>query len=322
MQWRDLKAHLLEIGTTRLSGVSADEYIAESTAGPGAGGKGAIFFSMGTHRVKLALNPTSPIEIVHRGGGIADLYFDSSMRSGRLLQPGLHCPEQAFITVTERCVFHCRYCQVPNHPGHRKSIEEIISLIESVRHRVKAIAITSGVLKNIEEEEVYVLEVVRNILQFNLPIGVSIYPTEQTPDRLHSLGVVEVKFNIEAATPRIFGSMCPDLDYDLIWGVLERSVKLFGKGRVFSNVIIGLGETDLEMEQCIKRLTSRGILPVLRPLNPVADLAGTPRPSAERLKKIFSVHQRALQDTGLDTRQALTMCTNCAGCDLVPWRDE
>jgi biotin synthase-related radical SAM superfamily protein len=166
-----------------------------------------------------------------------------------------------------------------------------------------------------------VLDVVDALLRFDLPIGVSIYPTEETPDRLRALGVAEVKFNIEAATARLFAEMCPDLDYDLIWGVLEKSVALFGKNRVFSNLIIGLGETDADLEQCILRLTRRGIIPVLRPLNPVADLSNRERPSPARLRKIFAVHTAALEGAGLDAKEALTMCTACTGCDLVPGRD-
>ena len=194
-------------------------------------------------------------------------------------------------------------------------------MVESVRHRISAISITSGVLETIEEEESYVLDVIKHLLIYDLPIGVSIYPTDQTPERLKALGVIEVKFNIEAATPAIFVKQCPGLDYERLWRVLDHSVELFGKGRVFSNVIIGLGETDGEMESCIRRLTSHGIIPVLRPLNPVAELAGTPRPTAERLKKIFSIHERELKNAGLDPKEALTMCSNCAGCDLVPGRD-
>ena len=57
------------------------------------------------------------------------------------------------------------------------------------------------------------------------------------------------------------------------------------KNRVFSNVIIGLGETDAELEACIRKLTSHGVIPVLRPLNPVAGLTGFARPTAERLNK-------------------------------------
>jgi biotin synthase-related radical SAM superfamily protein len=205
--------------------------------------------------------------------------------------------------------------------GRRKTIEEIRGMVESVRHRIGAISITSGVLESIEEEESYVLEVVKHLSVYDLPIGVSIYPTDQTPDRLRALGVAEVKFNLEAATPGLFAMMCPGLDYDLLWQVLDRSVQLFGKNRVFSNVIVGLGETDAELETCIQNLTSLGVIPVLRPLNPVAVLAGIPRPSAERLKTIFILHERSLAAAGLDPRLAVTMCTNCTGCDLVPGRD-
>lgn len=321
MRWHDVKAELLSAGPARLTGQPAEDFITRSAAGPGAGGEGSVFFSMGGHRVRLALDALGEVEIVHRGGGVADLFLGGLQVPGRLERPGLHCPRQAYITVTGSCTFRCLYCPVPSLGGQRKSIPEIVRMVESVRDRVDAISLTSGVQTGIGEEEAYVLDVVAALRRFDLPIGVSIYPTEQTPDRLFALGVAEVKFNIEAATPRIFAAMCPGLDYDLIWGVLERSVALFGRGRVFSNVIIGLGETDAEMGQCIRRLTRRGIIPVLRPLNPVAALSNRERPSAERLKRLFAIHEEALTDDGLDPRAALTMCTSCTGCDLTPGRD-
>ncbi len=322
MQWKDLKARLLAAGSVRLGGEPAEQYIARSAAGPGAGGGGSVFFAMGSHRVKLALNPLSPLEIAHRGNGAAELCFEGNLIAGRLLEPGFHCPDQAFITVTGSCVFRCRYCSVPKIKGRRKSVSEIMAMVESVRHRIHAISITSGVQESIEEEESYVLDVVKHLNSFGLPIGVSIYPTDKTPDRLRELDVAEVKFNVEAATPELFARMCPGLDYDRLWRVLDRSVELFGRNRVFSNVIFGLGETDAELEACVRNLTDHGVIPVLRPLNPVADLTGIPRPDAERLKRIFTMHGQALEDAGLDARLALTMCTNCAGCDLVPGRDE
>jgi biotin synthase-related radical SAM superfamily protein len=322
VQWKELKARLLEAGSARLNGEPAEPYVARSAAGPGAGGGGAVFFAMGSHRVKLAVDPMSPAEIVHRGNGVADLYIDGDLVPGRLLEPGHHCPGQAYITVTGSCIFHCAYCSVPRMKGRRKSVREIMAMVESARHRIHAISITSGVLASIEEEEAYIMDVVRHLTVFGIPVGVSIYPTARTPDHLKALGVSEVKFNVEAATPELFLKVCPGLDYDLLWQVLDRSVEIFGKNRVFSNVIIGLGETDGELESCIRKLTSRGVIPVLRPLNPSAGLAGTVRPSAERLKKIFSVHKQALEEAGLDTREALTMCTSCTGCDLVPGRDE
>ncbi|HSQ93416.1 MAG TPA: radical SAM protein [Methanoregula sp.] len=322
MQWKELKARLLSAGSVSLSGEPAEQYIARSAAGPGAGSEGAVFFAMGSHRVRLALDPLSAVEIAHRGNGAADLYFEGNLIAGRLLEPGFHCPDQAFITVTGSCIFNCRYCTVPKIRGRRKSVSEVIRMVESVRHRIHAISITSGILESIEEEEAFVLEVVKHLASFSLPIGVSIYPTAGTPDLLKEAGVAEVKFNVEAATPELFEKMCPQLDYERLWQVLDRSVELFGKNHVFSNVIVGLGETDEELEACIRKLTARGVIPVLRPLNPVSDLRGLSRPSAERLKKVFAMHEEALEEAGLDTRMAYTMCTSCTGCDLVPGRDE
>jgi biotin synthase-related radical SAM superfamily protein len=321
MQWNELKARLLSAGTARLSGEPADDYIAKSSAGPGAGGKGSVFFAMGGHRVKLSLNPSSSTEIVHRGGGVADLCFEGKQIPGRLVRPGLHCPDQAFITVTESCIFSCKYCSVPRLAGKRKSIDEIVGLVDSVKDRISAISLTSGVSGSVEDEEAYVCDVIKNLTRFGLPIGVSIYPSLKTPEHLHASGVVEVKFNIEAATPELFSQICPGLDYDTIWQALDRSVELFGKGRVFSNVIIGLGETDADLAACIEKLVARGVVPVLRPLNPVAGFVGTPRPSPERIRAAYLVHSRTLAAAGIDPLEAQTMCTNCAGCDLVPGRD-
>ena len=164
MQWKDLKARLLAVGQAHLTGEPADKYIARSTAGPGAGGSGAVFFAMGSHRVKLALNPLSSIEIAHRGNGSADLFFEGQRISGHLLEPGFHCPDQAFITVTGSCIFSCKYCSVPHIGGKRKTLQEILEMVESVRDRVHAISITSGVLLSIEEEEAYVLDVVKHLI--------------------------------------------------------------------------------------------------------------------------------------------------------------
>ena len=73
--------------------------------------------------------------------------------TGRLLEPGFHCPDQAYITVTGQLYFPMQVCSVPKIGGRRKSIEEIMAMVESVRRRIHAISITSGVQTSIEEEE-------------------------------------------------------------------------------------------------------------------------------------------------------------------------
>lgn len=322
MEWKRLKARLLETGSVRLSGGPADEYVSRSAAGPSAGSpSGSLFFSVGTRRVRAGIDGKSPIAITHRGEGEAVLVIDKEEVHGRLEPAALHCPRQAYITVSGTCTFRCRYCPVPDLPGRRKGVDEIVRMVESVADRVDGISITSGVASSIEEEEAYVLEVVSALRSFVLPIGVSIYPGPETPARLHALGVAEVKFNIEAATPELFREMCPGLSWDGIWESLSSSVALFGRGRVYSNVIVGLGETDGDLERLMEDLAALGVIPVLRPLTPVASLADRPRPAAERLLALFEIQGRILRRAGLDPHRALTMCAACTGCDLTPGRD-
>lgn len=321
MQWHELKADILSKGNARISGQPIDRYRAHSAAGPGAGGNGSVFFSRQGRRVRLSIDPAGEMEIVHTGDGNAVLFMEGQEFTGKLELVGHHCPRQAYITVSGGCIFQCRYCPVPGAAGRRKTVDEIVGMVDTVRDRIDAIAITSGIMTDIQEEESYILKVVRALLDFGIPIGVSIYPTRQTPCRLFDAGVAEVKFNMETATPELFARLCPGLDRQQIFEVLLESVALFGTGRVFSNVIIGLSETDDEIESCTRSLATQGIIPVLRPLSPAAGLKSYPRPSRDRLIRIAAMHYHVMQDAGLNPGRAISMCTACTGCDIVPGRD-
>ena len=319
--WQKLKAHLLATGSAVLTGTDLEKYRTVSSAGPGAGGRGSVFFAVDDHRVRLSLAESSPVTIQHLGEGRAVLYFDGEEYPGVLERPALHCPRQAYITISASCIFSCRYCNVPRLHGHRKTPEEIERLVESVSGEIDAISLTSGVLESIEEEEAYTLEIVRRLKRFHIPIGVSIYPTLQTPGLLRKAGVVEVKFNVEAATPALFAEMCPGLVIGSLREILRESVRLFGRGHVFSNVILGLGETDEEMKECLISLCQDGVIPVVRPLNPTADLSSYSRPDAGRIEKTFRVLEQALKNANLNPGMALTMCPACMGCDMIPGRE-
>ena len=320
-EWQNLKARLLAVGTVHLTGEGADSYITKSSAGPGAGGSGSVFFSRDGHRVRLGLSDTSGIVLTHLGNGRVVLKIGKEEIAGNLERPALHCPRQAYITITGSCIFSCRYCNVPALKGRRKTPEEIDALVESVFGEIDAISLTSGVLESIEEEEAYTTGIVSRLTRFNLPIGVSIYPTQQTPVLLKQAGAIEVKFNVEAATPALFSTMCPGLPAGSLREILRDSVSIFGRGHVFSNVILGLGETDKEMESCIEELCLDGVIPVVRPLNPTAQLQAFRRPDGDRIIRTFRYLAERLKEHDLDPRMALTMCPACMGCDMIPGRE-
>jgi biotin synthase-related radical SAM superfamily protein len=321
MGWADLKAAVLAGGGCRIEGALPPGAVARSTAGPGAGGAGAVFFSSGGRRIRIPIGGSGPAMMVVGEDGSATLRCGGETFEGRIEPVGLHCPRQAFVTVSESCVYECAYCPVPHCRGPRKTVEEIVDLVGAVADSADAIALTSGVAHSVEEEEGYVCRVVEALRRFGLPIGVSIFPTPATPEKLHALGVTEVKFTLEAATSALFAVLCPGLSYETVWDALAGSVPLFGPGHVFSNVIVGLGETDGELDACVDRLVGLGVVPILRPLNPVAGCRGLPRPTAERLTRAAGHLRSALALARLDPSAALSMCGACTGCDLAVWRD-
>ncbi|HII98833.1 MAG TPA: radical SAM protein [Methanoregula sp.] len=323
----ETKALLINIGSADIDPrLLPAVFKTTATAGPGAGGA-SFFIRSGEHRVRLSIKPESSLKVIPWNEGVAVQKEGRIIAYGTLELPLCHCPEQAYITVSERCIFDCKFCPVPKLNGHVKTIDEITGLVEAAlaRGTVRAISLTSGVAESPEKEAQYMTEIVRHLAaRFDLPIGVSIYPTATSTEDLRAAGAIEIKYNVETMNRAIFERVCPGLSRDYILSALEDAVRVFGKNRVSSNFIIGLGETDACVQEGIETLASRGIIPNLRPISPHPLRKGeivVERPSAYRLILLARLNKSALERYGLDVRVAQTMCLPCTGCDLTPQRD-
>jgi biotin synthase-related radical SAM superfamily protein len=318
------KAELIDAG-----GVEVDEsilpYLSSSTAGPGAGLE-SFFINSGGHRVRLGVRKSSRFNAVRDGDDLVILKDGKEFVRGRLEEAIAHCPEQVYVTVSERCVFDCKFCPVPKLHGHVKTLEEVMRLADKGRESpsFKAISITSGVWKTPEEEVKRVAEMVKELRKYNVPIGVSVYATDDSSEIIKEAGAVEVKYNVETIDPEIFEKVCPGLSLDDIKKALEHAVTVFGRNHVFTNILIGLGESDEALIAAIEEFAAKGIIPVLRKVNPHPLRAGevhTEAVSDERLLKLAEAERRILDKHGLRADQALTGCLMCTGCDITPHRD-
>src|SRR5512137_2036020 len=142
----ETKALLISIGSGDVEpSLLPDELKTVATAGPGAGGT-SFFISDGKHRIRLTLNRESCLKIIPWREGVAVQKEGRIIAYGNLELPLCHCPEQAYITVSERCIFDCKFCPVPLLNGRVKTIDEIISMVEnaSALGTIKAISLTSG----------------------------------------------------------------------------------------------------------------------------------------------------------------------------------
>jgi len=322
----ELKAFLISIGSVSIDS-SLIPRARGSTAGPGAG-TSSVFFRSGEKRVRLSINKDSPLSIqkAEGDGNVALFHEGKELARGKLEPAPAHCPEQAFITLCEKCIFDCKYCPVPKLQGHVKSEEEVLSIVDEVLRtgNLKAISLTSGVEISVEGEVERVLKLLPALKKYNVPIGVSVYPTEGCSRKFYEEGVFEVKYNVETMDSEIFKKVCGDLSLDYILDKLKEAVDVFGKNRVFSNFIIGLGESDSSVMEGVETLAKMGVIPILRPVNPHPLRIGdcfTERPTPERLLRLAKIEADILKKYGLNPGLAMTMCLKCTGCDLVPFVD-
>jgi biotin synthase-related radical SAM superfamily protein len=322
-----LKAELVAIGTVDAN-ESVLSRISVSTAGPGTGLK-SIFFRFNGHRVRLELAKDSPLKMVKANGDVIILKDGKELVRGELEQILAHCPEQAYITLSERCVYDCKFCTVPILQGGIKTLDEVLGMVERAAKtgKLKAIALTTGVAHSPENEIDRVIEVVKALKRFNLPIGVSVHPTYNSSQRLKDAGVAEVKYNVETMDRTIFEQVCSGRkgsSLDFILDSLRDAVRVFGKNRVSTNFIIGLGETDECVRTGVEYLAKMGVIPILRPITIPQlrkDELEATRPGGERLLKLGMMARELLEKYGFNVEEAQTMCLPCTGCDLTPVRD-
>jgi len=70
-----------------------------STAGPGTGLR-SIFFKSGGHRVRLEIDPDSPLKMVQQDGDVVILKDNKELVRGVVDPVVAHCPEQTYITIS------------------------------------------------------------------------------------------------------------------------------------------------------------------------------------------------------------------------------
>jgi biotin synthase-related radical SAM superfamily protein len=323
----EIKAELLALGKVDVE-PSLLPRPSRSTAGPGTGLR-SIFFKSGGHRVRLEITSDSPLKMVQRDGAVVILKENKELVRGVIDPVVAHCPEQTYITISEQCRYDCKFCSVPKFQGKIKTLDQVLEIVEKVKKsgNLKTIAFTSGVATTPENEIDRVVEYVQAVKKYNVPIGVAVYPTKDSSQRLKDAGVTEVKYNVETMDREIFERVCSGRkghSLDHILTSLSEAVKVFGKNRVSSNIIIGLGETDECVREGVEYLAKRGVIAVLRPItiSPYreGEISAT-RPSAERLLKLTKMTRDILKKYDLQVKDSQTMCLSCTGCDLTPGRD-
>lgn len=327
------KAELISGGAVRLpKGYRPPVRFSRSTAGPGAGNR-SLVFSFSGMRVKKAISDDgeffydpSEMTITKEGRVVAE---DVSIMSAEF-----HCPEQAFFNLDQRCRFNCLFCSSPvlgNDATKGLTDERIIELIKGSKEPVLSIALTTGVPDSVDNSVDRMARCVSKLKAAfpEMIIGVEPYVDDASQiEKLHDAGASEIKINVETATDGLFEEFCPMLDRENIFNMLAHAVEVFGRGKVSSNLIIGLGESDDDAAAMMERLCLIGVTPTVRGLRIdvhrekiLSEHGILKGPSSERLMRVAEIQKGLMKKYSLDPNTFETMCLRCRCCDLVPFID-
>jgi len=313
--------------------------LSRSTAGPGAGQPSIVLSFMGT-RVKKPISwDEGELELVGEEPPYMILKDGETFLEEVEIQPVLyHAPEQAFFNLRQECIFDCKFC---NSPRLEKDLtkdldpDKVIDMVleASTRPDFKGVAITSAIPDNPHKTVMrmaYVVSVLREKLDLSVPIGVEPY-VDDLKDiyRLKMAGADEIKINIETFDREIFSKVCGKLDFDNIINAIKYAVCIFGREKVCSNIIYGLGETDENVIEGVEALARLGCVATLRALqiddmnrDALEEALGPLEPvTPERMVKLAAEARDTFLIYGLTPEHFRTMCHKCTCCDIVPFKD-
>jgi len=139
----------------------------------------------------------------------------------------------------------------------------------------------------------------------NVPISVSCQPLNtQNMRRIAEAGAERITVPLDAATEELFdetkgASAGGPYRWTNQFELLKDAVSIFGRGRVSTHLIAGLGESEREMVSTIQQCVDLGVLPALFAFTPVR---GTPmesrsQPSIEAYRRIQVARTLILQGT-------------------------
>ncbi len=333
------KAELLAGGPVKIPSDFRMPFLpSRSTAGPGAGSVAVVLSFGGTRAKKHISRSDGEFELTTKGG------IHSLSRLGKefiaeveLVPTLLHAPYQAFVNIDHACAMDCKFCASPRlGKDLTKDLtdEKIIQMISdaSEKEGFESVAFTSAVPDSpaiTVKRMAGLVRAVRKMLP-ETPIGVEPYATR--PDEVEMLleaGADEIKLNIESFDRDIFEKVCPRRDYDTILHLINHSGEVFGKNRVCSNIIFGLGEADENVLEGVRVLANMGAVATLRALRrnefnteELERILGPLKPvTPDRMLNLASEEKSILKSYGLSPLRFKTMCHSCLSCDIVPFWD-
>jgi radical SAM protein (TIGR04043 family) len=252
----------------------------------------------------------------------------------------LHGSDVLATTVVQTCVRYaepdrCRFCTIEESlrsgatvaaktPAQLAEVAEAAVRLDGVRQMVMTTGTTTGPdrgARNLARSVRAVLAAVPG-----LPIQVQCEPPGDLAwiRELHDAGATAIGIHVEALDDAVRQrwmpgkSTVPMAEYEAAW---DEAVRVFGRNRVSTYLLVGLGENPDELIAGAGALIDRGVYPFVVPFRPMrgtlAAQDGVPAPDAGLLRYVTEGVAAKLRSAGMTGADQKAGCAACGACSVL-----
>jgi radical SAM protein (TIGR04043 family) len=269
-----------------------------------------------------------------------DLKTDDGIAYEQLAR--LHGSNVLATTVVQTCIRYtsedtrCRFCTIEEslRSGATTQVKFPHQLAEVAKAAVeldgvKQMVMTTGTSNGRDRGSKHLVRCVEAVLEAvpNLPIQVQIEPPLDLEwiGRLHDAGAEAIGIHVESLDQSVRERWTPGKAtmplerYDEAW---REAVRVFGRNRVSTYVLVGLGEDPAELVEGAKRLIEMGVYPFVVPYRPLAgslahDIDEVPAPDPVTLLNVTMQVGAALELAGMRGSDQGAGCAACGACSAL-----
>jgi len=216
-------------------------------------------------------------------------------------------PTTAYLMTykTGKCTANCLFCPQARTSRSKAELLSRVSwpvfatknVLEEIKSASAKQKIGRVCIQSLNYPEVFAhLTALATVLKqyTDVPISVSCQPLKvESICSFAEAGVDRIGIALDAATEKLFSevkglSTSSPYTWESQFERLCEALKVFGRGKVSTHLIIGLGETENEAVSLIQRCVDMGISPALFAFTPIrgTPLERKPQPSIEKYRRI------------------------------------
>ena len=231
----------------------------------------------------------------------------------------------------------CRFCALGKslQAGDtiaRKTPAQLVEVAQAAKRLdgVSHVTLTSGTTPRRDEGILYIGQCAGAITEATgLPVQIQFEPPEDFSlfETLHGLNVANVSMHVESLDEQIRRRMTPgkaEISLSTYFEAFEKAVAVFGRNRVSTYVILGLGEDrDATLARSLE-LVDMGVYPNIVPLHPLPGtyMEHAQGPDPHYLLEVYREVGRALRARGMSHEGTLAGCACCGACSLLQYTED